>query len=320
MISRRRFCQYLAAATAGVAVADIPGIFSRATASEYFSATELTPGTWLIAGGGGNILLLENDDHPLLVDAGVGAIASELMEKVTSRIGTQSCTLLNTHHHGDHIGGNYAVRQTFGNDVQIIAHDNLVPRLSETLEQSIMPGLMRMAEEDPALKEMALALSPDDFAPSHTFAKDHDFKVGRLAGSMYHFGPGHTDNDAVVHLPEPNILHVGDLVFNELHPYVFPEHGATIIGWQHSLDQAQKLCDADTQVICGHGEIGGPEILSHMHDYFSQVVDIVEIAIAEGRSRQEVAELKPDVFAQRGFADVQHMSLTRAFDELSAQN
>jgi len=321
MLTRRNFCKYLAAASAGAATLDLGGLTGDLLAAETFTVTELGPGRWVLSGGGGNVLLLANGGAPVMVDAGVGAVAPELLDLVTDRVGQASCTLFNTHHHGDHIGGNYMVHRSFEAEVTVYGQEKLTARVADTLDQSIRPGLLRMAESatDPAAATAAAkAMTAAEFAPTVTFADDLEVSLGDTAFRLHHRGPGHTDNDAVVFLPHENILHMGDLVFNNLHPYVIPQHGADVAGWQTVLDQVYKLCDADTVVIPGHGDISDRTALVRMNDYFSQVTEIVAAALKDGRTREEVAELKPEVHATRGLANVQHMTLTKIYDELTA--
>lgn len=321
MLTRRRFCQYLTAATASAVFFDWRALPAWADEAEHLTVTELAPNRWVLSGGGGNVFLLANEGSPILIDACVGAVASELVSKVTERAGQDSCTLINTHHHGDHIGGNWLVRRSFAGEVRVIGHENLAPRVPETLAKSILPGMRQAAEGHPGQDRLLAeidALGPADFTPDQTLATDLELEIGAATVQLHHFGPGHTDNDIVAFFPKQNVLHTGDLVFNDLHPYVFADHGATVFGWQKSLKQALKLCDDQTTVVPGHGKIDDRSALLRMSAYFDQVVDIVGAAIKEGRSRDEVAALQPEVFADRGFERVRHMALVRAFDEMAA--
>jgi len=46
-----------------------------------------------------------------------------------------------------------------------------------------------------------------------------------------HYGPGHTGGDAIIRFEEANVVHMGDLLFNELHPRVDRPGGASIQNW-----------------------------------------------------------------------------------------
>lgn len=321
MLTRRQFCQTVTAAAAGALFLSPRSLQVLAAESGALDVIELGPGHWVLTGGGGNVLLLENGGHPVLVDACVAAVASELVDKVTGRVGTEGCTLINTHHHPDHIGGNWLVRRSFRSEVAIIAQQNLPPRVAGTLEQRIRPGLIESAGQGQDAQQRvarAEALTAADFMPTETFDRQWTRQLGPTEIQLHHYGPGHTDNDAVVFLPKANILHAGDLVFNDLHPYVFPEHGASVFSWRESLKQALELCDAETVVIPGHGAVDDRSALIHMDAYFGQVIDIAGAAVKEGRTRDEVAAMELEVFAERGFQRVKHMALVRAYDEISA--
>ncbi len=316
MLTRRRFLQSAAALYAGSFL--LGGRIPAALAAhDALEVKELGKGQWLLSGGGGNVLLLQNGGHPLLVDACVAAVAGELVQDVTGRIGTSALTLVNTHHHADHIGGNFALRRRFGDQLRVVAHEKVAPRVADTLEQSIRPGLQQAAAEAPELAELAAGLKADEFLPATTFATTLKLDTGGTPCTLHHYGPGHTDNDAVVHFPELDVLHVGDLVFNNLYPYVLPQHGATISGWQNSLRRLRLLCTASTRVIPGHGDMGGPELIDHMLEFFAQAQEIVAAAISQGLAREQVAELKPEIFAGRGFQGVSHLTMTRIFDEMT---
>ena len=278
---------------------------------------DLGPGQWLLSGGGGNVLLLENAGHPLLIDAGVGMVAHELTDMVARRVPGISLTLINTHHHGDHIGGNFALRRKYGAGLRVVAHQKLVTRVADTLAQSILPGVERAAVENTELAELARDLSYQEFLPDETFAESLDLDTSGTPCHLQHHGPGHTDNDAVVHFPDHDLVHAGDLVFNGLWPYVLVKHGATISGWQNSLRRLREVCTPETRIIPGHGQMGGPEIVDGMLEFFEQVQEIVALAISRGLSREEVAELDPEPLRERGFRKVKHLTLTRVYDEMT---
>ena len=85
----------------------------------------------------------------------------------------------------------------------------------------------------------AAALRAEDFEPTQTYPRELALEVGTVRFELHHFGPGHTDNDSVVFLPEENVLHVGGLVFHESHSYVLPAHGTNLAGGQTSLRRAR---------------------------------------------------------------------------------
>jgi glyoxylase-like metal-dependent hydrolase (beta-lactamase superfamily II) len=68
-------------------------------------------------------------------------------------------------------------------------------------------------------------------------------------------------------------------------------------GWQRSLRAMLDLCDSDTVVVSGHGEIVDRAGLERQYEYFDQLRAAVEAAVAEGRSKSEVEALRPESLA-----------------------
>lgn len=75
-------------------------------------------------------------------------------------------------------------------------------------------------------------------------------------------GPGHTESDLVLYLPDDKILFSGDLIFNKCHPYV--AHG-NIDLWKAWLDYLISM--NINQIMPGHGALGSKELIPQMKTY-----------------------------------------------------
>lgn len=318
MLTRRQFCL-----TAGALAAfGAPLARGAGRASAPFEVEEVRPGTWAIIGQGGNALLVTTSEGPLLVDAKVGAAAAPLREATIDLGGGAPTLLVNTHHHADHTGGNFA----FSAGAKLVAHANLVPRLADTVDRRIKPGLERHVEalRDEGRATLAAALqrrlgrlSPADFDPDQIVTNKLDLAHGGKKLVLRHFGPGHTDNDLAVYFPELDVLHAGDLLFHEMHPFIDRSARASVKGWQGALLAMGKLCNPKTIVIPGHGEVTNATALVKQHAYFDQLRAVVKEAMAAGESREAIVKMTPKVFAGLGGARRQGSALGAMFDELS---
>ena len=105
--------------------------------------------------------------------------------------------LLNTHHHGDHTGGNQVFR---GAVKRIVGHENCL-------------AWHRTAAA------AAKSESQTSFADT-TFTDSWKTKFGDETIQARYYGPGHTSGDAVYHLEKANVVHMGDLLFNRAHPNI----------------------------------------------------------------------------------------------------
>ena len=116
--------------------------------------------------------------------------------------------LINTHHHGDHSGGNIAFK---GITKMLLAHENS--------RKNQMREAKERDEEDSQLY------------PDTTYNKEWSEKVGDEIMTLRYFGPSHTDGDSIIHFENANIAHMGDLIFNRRFPYIDRSAGASIENW-----------------------------------------------------------------------------------------
>jgi glyoxylase-like metal-dependent hydrolase (beta-lactamase superfamily II) len=177
--------------------------------------------------------------------------------------------LFNTHHHGDHTGGNSIFRpQT----ERIVAHKN-VPELQRMQTQ------MRGGDSDNAYAET-------------TFEDSWSLELGNETISAQHYGPAHTGGDAVIHFEEANIVHMGDLVFNGVYPFIDEGGGANIGNWIILLESVATKHSSDTQYIFGHGNpskgiIGSKDEVLSMRNYLSALLEHVQRSMQSGFSLEE---------------------------------
>ena len=160
-------------------------------------------------------------------------------------------TLINTHHHLDHTGGNQLFR-----DSTIVASEAcraaLVPGFPPVpILQRFMPAF---ACEFPLLK-MTL--------PTVTFADRLVIHDGTHEIHLWHPGvPAHTAGDATVFLPKERVLFTGDIAFHYVTPLAFQGH---VGHWIETADRVLAL-EADV-VVPGHGPIGTRQDVRQLRDY-----------------------------------------------------
>jgi cyclase len=296
----------------------------RQFADVPLKATLLRDNIWSITEGGGNSLLVLTTEGAILTDTKLADRGEELLAKVAELAKGSPRTVINTHHHFDHTGGNFIFNADAS--TKIIGHKNLASRLATHLNDMVKPNLSGRATQLKAEGKIAEAekvvalmdrLTADEFNPDQDYDGAMILDQGGVKATLRHFGNGHTDNDTVVHFTDLNILVMGDLVFNAMHPFIDRPAGATTVGWRKSLNEAIKLCDDQTLVIPGHGENGDKSILTNQIHYFDTLQTIVEKAMKEGKSKETISEMKPEPFAKHGFEMLQAGALTAMYDELS---
>ena len=88
---------------------------------------------YVLSGGGGNALALVTDSGVVLVDTKLAGWGAAMLAAVRGVTDAPVTTLINTHAHGDHTGGNL----DFPAVVDIIAHDQTKANMSSRASRSI---------------------------------------------------------------------------------------------------------------------------------------------------------------------------------------
>lgn len=300
---------------------------ARATGEKFFTWRDLGDGLHAAVdlSMGGNALAVASEGKLLLVDTKFPALAAALAREAESFGGTLA-TIVITHHHADHTGGNAVLNGR----AEILAHAAAAGRIAGQLDRYVgaarggmrqveqsRPGAEQVLEDAQAAAEAAPAWEASDFTPDRTISQwPHEVEVGAATVTLHHFGPGHTDNDVVVHLPDANVLHAGDLCFHGLHPYFDPDGGVTCRGWSQAVSKAMELCDGETVVVPGHGEVTDLEGLAAQKRYLDALWDHVAKEIRRGRARDEVVEMRWDFMEGLGFEQVRARAIGAVYDEI----
>lgn len=288
-----------------------------------------------LATTGGNGLLVIGKGVALLIDTKYAALGPTLRNEardIAAEHGAQLTHVVNTHHHADHTGGNHS----FAGDVTLLAHEKALPRILDENQfkryrdgvdgtvalvgKSKLPGIDAVLNDAAKVKAdfESGALTAQSFAPNKTVSRDTSLDIGGVEVWLRHFGPAHTDNDIVVHLPTLNLLHTGDLVFNKLHPYMDGSAGSSSTSWQKALSDCVLLCDDKTIVIPGHGELTDRVGVLMQSQYFTKLREIVRHAKdVDGMTRDEAMKLKTGAFEGYGFDRMLPNSIGVIYDELS---
>jgi glyoxylase-like metal-dependent hydrolase (beta-lactamase superfamily II) len=247
------------------------------------------PAKWLDHFTAGNMQLIRNNvgyftesggtigwyigkEGIVVIDSQFPAQAGHFIEQLREKSDRRIDLLLNTHHHGDHTGGNIAFK---GIVEKVVAHAN-----------------SRTNQEQAAIarKTEAQQLYPDT-----TYETRWSQKVDGETITAHYFGPAHTNGDSVVHFEEANVAHVGDIMFNRRFPYIDKTAGASIENWIDVLQQIRKTFDQDTRFIFGHAAeqyavVGGKEDLAAMQNYLDKLLVYVKKAIKEGTDEKSLIE------------------------------
>lgn len=237
-----------------------------------FESTEVSPGIFMVAGvggfGGGNTAILVGDDYVAMIDDGMEPLAPTLLAHVAETAGRPVNFLVNTHVHGDHVGGNAKFADT---GTIVFAHDSIRKRL--------------IADPGEAGGERGL--------PVVTFAEGVTFHLNGLEARVRHLPAAHTDGDAIIHFPTANVIHTGDILFNGLFPFIDLDSGGSVSGYIAAQEEIFAMADDGTRLIPGHGEVAGKADLRRDLDMLIDSRALVKALIDAGQGEEEVVAANP---------------------------
>jgi glyoxylase-like metal-dependent hydrolase (beta-lactamase superfamily II) len=292
--------------------------------TKFFEWKPVAEGVDAGIGGGGNSMVIRGKGAAAIVDCKLAPFGPVLRREAAG-LGTPITQVINTHHHADHTGGNWA----FSPDIPIVIHQRALPRIQQQVDQyqnairagertlgtRIGPAADAIRADIRAALQRLDSLTAFSFLPRASFSDRKDLDIGGVTVALIHFGSGHTDNDIIVCLPQKNVIHAGDLLFMGRHPVMDRPAGATTVGWCDSLRKVIEMCDAKTHVVPGHGELTDVAGLRGQIEYFEKMREFIGAAIKEGKSRDEVVKLPvPEAYANYGSSE---RTVGAIFDELS---
>ncbi len=187
--------------------------------------------------GGGNsaVYVTPFKSAIIIVDTKFGG-ASKTLKQYTDSVNPKAkVTIINTHLHADHVGGD-----------------------------SLYPGAEVIMGGGDGVKTGNLADRVIKPGESYVIKIDGDEIIVR------NMGVGHSFADMVVYFKNEKLLMTGDLVFNGWHPVLIKQGGADIGKWVKDLEFLQANYDAKT-VVPGHGEVSGGNILQEQKEYFEGI-------------------------------------------------
>ncbi len=246
--------------------------------SVEIKTTRIDDGLYMMIGSGGNLAVSIGDDGAFLVDDQFAPLTEKIQVAISKITDKPVRFVFNTHWHYDHVGGNEHFAETGS---MIVSHENVRKRLS--VEQFL--EAFDQKERVPA--------SPKGALPIITFTDAVTFHWNGEEIHIFHVENAHTDGDAIVYFKNSNALHMGDVYFNGMYPYIDVSTNGSIDGVIDAVDTVLAMGDKRTQIVPGHGPLSNMKELKTYRDMLSGARDAVAILVAEGKTKEEVLAAKP---------------------------
>lgn len=235
-----------------------------------------------------NIGIIGGTDAVLVVDTGIGtANAEQVLALATEVARGRRLYLTTTHFHPEHAFG----AQVFAGHATYLVNraqaDDLETKGAGYLD--MFRGFGGSIAERLEAVEIPV--------PDEVYDDAHDLDLGGRIVELRATGRGHTKGDQVIQVPDAGVLFTGDLaetgqfaIFPWFPPYDVDVSG---VGWLSVMDGLTTT--APKVVVPGHGDVGGPEILTDVSDYLRELRDETwrrrDSAMTEADIRTEVKAL-----------------------------
>ncbi len=238
-----------------------------------FDATEVAPGIHMLTGaegkfGGGNMSVLVGDEQIVLIDDAMVPTAQPVLDAVKKLAGRAPDFVINTHIHGDHVGGNALMQE---NGSYVVAHDNIRKRLAADSKDA----------------------GGDGGLPIITFSESVTFHVNGQAVHIFHVHHAHTDGDGVIHFRDQNVIHAGDILFNNLFPFIDLDNGGSVDGFIKAQETLIAMADDETILIAGHGELASKADVEKNLAVLKDGRELVKVLVDAGKTEEEVLAANP---------------------------
>jgi glyoxylase-like metal-dependent hydrolase (beta-lactamase superfamily II) len=184
---------------------------------------------------GVNIGLVVGPSGAVVIDTGsTPAQGAAIKAAAESLTGIAVTAVVVTHAHYDHLFG----LPGFG-EVPSYGHEDLNGCL---------------ATEATAEAAANLGISPSDLTvPQHKFCLAKVIDAGGRRVEALHFGPGHSNADVAVYVPDADVVFAGDLLESNGGPDFGPD--CFLKAWPVALDGILGLLTENTAVVPGHGPV-----------------------------------------------------------------
>jgi cyclase len=265
--------QYVAAA---ILLCCLPAFGQDDFSKVEIKVTQLTDQIWSLEGAGGTMAVSAGDDGIFLIDDQYAPLSDKILKAIAGIRKGPVRFILNTHWHGDHVGGNENIGKTGS---LIVAHDNVRKRMSSN-------QFMDFLQKD-------VPPSASGALPVVTFSDTVTFHINGDTLTAMHQPAAHTDGDAIVHFKKANVIHMGDLFFSGMYPFIDLSSGGSVTGVIAGIQAGLDLAGEETMIIAGHGPAGKKVDLQGYLAMIRTVHDRVLALKKGGKSVDEAVTAKP---------------------------
>ena len=232
--------------------------------------------TWMLEGAGGNVTVAAGDDGIIMVDGQFAPMHDKLKAAIAAVTPQKVTYLINTHHHGDHTGGNAGFA---ADGATVVGHVNERAMLAAGTTSNTT-GVKFPPVEGSGL-------------PSKTYTDALTLEVKGRSAALKHPANAHTGGDTYVFFADANVLSTGDTFTNGRYPNIDFLNGGSIRGVIAAADAYLALSNDGTKIVPGHGPLATKAELTEYRAMMVAARERMAALVKDGKSLDEVYAAKP---------------------------
>ncbi|MBT5484160.1 MAG: MBL fold metallo-hydrolase [Gammaproteobacteria bacterium] len=281
-------------------------------------ALKVRDNIYMLVGSGGNITVQIGAEGVLVIDTQYAELSDKILAKIRELSDKPLRYIINTHHHGDHVGGNENIKNagftlsggnvgaalsTAGQGATILAHENV---------------LLNLASDENVSTELWPTLT--------YFSDKKDIFFNGEGVRIIHQPNAHTNGDSIIFFRKSDVITTGDAYITSFYPFIDMSSGGTLQGFIDASNAIIDLIipeygqDGGTLVIPGHGRLSDIGDVINWREMLTIVRDRIKDMKDRGMSLEEVLAAKPTrdydprwagqgIFSTENFVTAAYMTL-----------
>ena len=238
--------------------------------------TDLGRRTFMLEGAGGNVTVAVGEDAVIMVDGQFAPMHDKLKAAIAAVTPNKVAYLVNTHHHGDHSGGN---ARFAADGATVVGHVNERAMLAAGTTSNTT------GQKFPPVEGAGL--------PGRTYTDALTLEVKGRSAALKHPANAHTGGDTYVFFADANVLSTGDTFTNGRYPNIDFLNGGTIKGVIAAADAYLALSNDATKIVPGHGPLATKAELAEYRAMLATARERMAALIKDGKSLDDVYAAKP---------------------------
>jgi glyoxylase-like metal-dependent hydrolase (beta-lactamase superfamily II) len=227
---------------------------------------------------GGRVMVLFGPDGVLMVDTQNRQVAEKTLQAIRTFASAPIKAVVNTHIHGDHTGAN----AFFGKQGALIfAQDNL-------RSEMVRPPRRAGGPPAPAPDTAGVPVVTYNYNAAAPGEPAVTLNMNGETVDFIPMMPSHTAGDTIVRFRKANVIYIEDFYRNFGYPFADQANGGSIRGMLDAVDLIEKLADAKTTLVPGHGTLVRKQDLLPYRAMLVDMMAKVKALRDQGKSLKDV--------------------------------